>query len=1797
MRPLYPVAESDGSALCTETSLSGTERVLRDAIVGSGAPEAAAVADLMTQMLRRAPAPRARAAIVARFSRALSERHDQDTVLSALGIGALRRTLERAGWATLGHALPSVAALAALAQLARQDRWSRVAAALPVLLAQLPSVRTLPDIEALVQALPVTLRDSLAALHTWVEQADNALVPRLAVPPATAVVVAVLFWQLGRSLPEPASPRNGMLAFVAALPRHWLRLASLIRAGDALLAAPNANGPGALRRLTHVRSGGPGILPAPPLRLEAAAVPGGNTGRGGGAVTVPPPRMIASAAGRISDNTLMAFAAGLVTTGLLMMRRGWSMLAETLTHPAPVIVSFDAVDDRDAWTDTPELVASTAGASADPTLVALLDDVVDIEGRGSVWQAVVRVVAADADTDSGHLAERVQALLVENDVADVVLGHLQVSPSGEGVRRRRSVESAQSTTPVAALEPLHGALRSVSQMLVNAARQLPVGPMDAATAVVGDDARVTLAMARMHLRRWLDHPANATQERADALASALHRVAFSDMRLARVGYWLPALDRHINALLTRQIREATNSTVEPAYIHRNIFTDYPRWPEWAEKQKRAPGPALTRRYAGYPRDMRVRSGLVSSHTLVQAALLPPETNLERAALYFSGMPGDTYFPDEECRKPTLSTFNSLIAGRNYMAEFRDSFDAFMDSCRTNATQPERDAYVEAMKERVAGCATLLNAVGEMDDAGKWLLDTLVRYPSRFTQGGGTLGRALAMPGQDIQVHALMAGPGEGGNVTLSGVLLATSLPSADRAQGAVLVISPARQPVVQQFATRDSALLQLQNEVLSQLHSWVAVQDHARWKGPQGPVVAGLAIDEDLFQHLFLQQLFLRSRQLEYATRPGIVPAEARKDYMALDQRLRALPSTVALPLLQAAHERANASAIASAHAVAPHWLLHMGVPMRGLLRNAEMEDALWLSSMRTVRGLLQQSYPLPARYAAAQLEAAILNRYGVAIDSTRYQLVRFSGGTASQESPSGFVHDAAQKVAAVSLVECAFSRAEGWPDGAAGSYELGIYLADNSTVFDQDTELGALLPGQLISVLDSLDLKSGFIQAINDFWTVHRDDVEVCLRTVYMFSAWQQFAEGSLSGPGLRMAVAATGYMLSPQAQDPAFVCRLADGLRVSWVNLYGKSSTLLRIEDSRRPEVLLYAPGDGTAFREFADATQLDAWLTRVTARSEGRQWLESMFDLADLQDGWFSNGVDTALGAGASDLFQGNRSALLIDGTDLFEAIVVRMQRRTLNDAETLFSSSWEGWREYLMPRLQLFDAIVGLASIVFPPLLPVVMCGSGLEFLLGMQKAVQGRTQGQRHDGAVDAAWGTLGVLLSAPFVLTRNAALSTAKGTRVLPGVQTVVEDAAADPLRNLSERFAQPPELVVEGVRPADNGVYHHAGKQYIRQAGNTYEVIFDDANQTWRLKNPNPASTYRNPVRLNEAGVWEPHSDVGLRGGAPKARRPASQSLSTLPSYQGALQSEMLRSTHSLDGAARDFSWGRTHFERVQLPIIVRENTSLQQLKELFVSGEMEPVQRGALSTIIEQLERNARVDRLVRMEQAVYDAVHYSGGTLLPVSQTLLDVRGGGGMGLCTGLSRLMALAISQGKEYTLVRNLVMIMRRPGEGIGAQLLDHVRDAQGAALLPGGASAQSRIGYDELARHLRSRQSSVQFILTGATHSMAVAVDVLPNARRLYKFFDPNSGLMIYSSADKLDGMLRQLFSSRYFSSLYWASEGRRGETLAEMYGATLVSPHASPSLFLIRQIDPSKLLQLAQQRGWARLLEDIPT
>lgn len=1483
-----------------------------------------------------------------------------------------------------------------------------------------------------------------------------------------------------------------------------------------------------------------------------------------------PPGDVASSAARSGGNGLLAMASGGLFTGAMLMRLGWQWAFPAAVDPHPRVRGAQDEHVSD--------------------VIAFLEDVVDEHGNATLWQDICRQVReADARGDAADPAIAVAELLRSSGVAGRVVDGLHAGladetsgrPGGRAAREKRNVHDVNPVAaPAAIIREEMAAQRRLdeaSQRLIQAARE-GEGAAEAPGALSfqpGDGLPDAEAAGMIQFWQAL---VDETLDSRHELAIALNQLADSELLLDQVHAAMPSLDGTIAAALSAALDTATDggnaSSVDPRQVYRNTFLEIEPWERWAAGHPRPPSlrdqPGTRVAQPGG----RVRSQLASSYTLVEAAVLPVEDG-NHTALYLRTGPS-TYFPNQECQRPSLAQFNAAIAGRNFVAEFTGLHAAYAASAGSRAGAANMARFCEGFVKRLSGASVLLCAGARLSARGKWLLDMVLLHPQQFNAADPASGRALVLPNAALRVHPLAVYGNDGALLPLHGMMLIHEVADG----GAVLLASTSRTPVVEEFDGVSSALRQIEAELPGHLNRWMARRHHAAWHAGRAATVGTRPAERGNFlEALFLQTVDLRHQQLldlQHAS-----PAVARREFLAFDRRMARYPPAVPLPILTATAQLAAGSL--------SHWLAGADGDAAGL-RNLDFQGVRILYDLNGARSELEQRYPLLPRFVASTLDQAVLASHGVAFDSRRYALVQFSGGAPSTATRSGWSHAAHQRIGSMSLVECALRKGEGLPRGSDMAMRVGLYLSADADVYDQKTEATEIRPEEFLAIVDRLDLQGAYLAALAAFWEQERDQVGYALRGSYVFSISQQYGDGSLSVRGVQLALAASGRLVLDADGVPQFAPEMRAGVRVGWLELYGMQSTIVHVQDDDGPERILYFPNDRNRFFEFAHPQEMMSWLQRLVATDAGCTWIEAAFDLSDLQDGWFYNGLQTMLGSPDTTLSASGRMSRPIEGHDLIHALMSRLRARTESDARVLMTSDWEAVRHQWLVRMQTFNLVMGLASIVLPPLLPVVAVGSVAELGLGADQAINGETEAERHAGGGAAAGAAFGLGLMAPLGVGRLARLAASDGSRLTPALQLMGDGAALDPLRALSPRYAQP--LLLDGVRAADNGVYRHIGRTFIRQGEFTYEVFFDDAAHTWRLRHPGNGLQYNDPIRLNGDGLWEPNPEVGLRGGAP--RGDISRSVSIESSYRGAVNAYLAKvRAGATDIVTDDFRWGRENWRRVRL---TNGEMSLPELKRQFLDGGLDMVQKGALSEIISRLEALQRSGWYARLGADIDELVQLEGGQFYPASQGLLfEDTALGAAGVCTGLSRIMAVAVADGTQLQLLRNLRAAVMRPGSRLAATARAMALDAQGVALPRNALSHSEVIEVQELARFLGGVVESSQFVLSGTSHSMMCSVSVAQNGRRTYALYDPNFGLVQFASMAQYERWLPTYFGIRPFPRMPGVVSGQV-ETLADLYGAYRAPGAASPQ-FQLRQIDAAVLRQQAHERGWTTLIQREPS
>lgn len=644
-------------------------------------------------------------------------------------------------------------------------------------------------------------------------------------------------------------------------------------------------------------------------------------------IAPPPVAAVASgAAARGGGRGLLALAGGLVGSGLGLAGLGWRWAFGEVPPAAP------------------DVVART---------VDLLDALIERDGAGSIWHGIWNRVHAGGRLSGTTLVDRIADLLEANDVAHEVIAAMAVPEekvAGINGRSRRSVVVSDAPHTPALEADARASLELASRSLIDMAEQVP----EPGVGDLGAPAGLDVELTRSRILTWVQSMGRNASEQHHRLTAAWRDIVASEQALTAAYEALPQLDAHLAQQVAADLRNVTGKVIDPTGIYRNTFLLSEPWPAWETHQLRPPGATFRNLHHRLPYDRRVRSGLVSAHTLVSAALLPVEADSVHTALYYRGAP-ETYFPVQECRELTLAQFTQAVRGRNYLGGFRGHYDSCVEQAWHGHPSTASARFLAGIGRRLTGAAVLLNAAGHLSDEATAVVNVLVGFPARFDLNEAANGRALAMPGRQIDVHALAANA-SGHGVPLHGVLLVTANATPEQREPVTLVISTTRTPLVEAFGSSAQALQQLSSEVPHQLYARVAAIEHGRWQNGSLPVVQAYVIEGDFRWAMFLQALELRHAQLRMPTR---TPAQLRDAFNTLDAALALQHLPVPVPVLAGAGELVALDVAGLTARRAAHWMARFPPDTPGALRNAGMEGARWLHALSVGRGLLEREYPM----------------------------------------------------------------------------------------------------------------------------------------------------------------------------------------------------------------------------------------------------------------------------------------------------------------------------------------------------------------------------------------------------------------------------------------------------------------------------------------------------------------------------------------------------------------------------------------------------------------------------------------------------------------------------------------------------------------------------------------------------------------------------------------------------------------------------------------------------------------------
>ncbi|AXO89106.1 mannosyltransferase [Pseudomonas parafulva] len=341
---------------------------------------------------------------------------------------------------------------------------------------------------------------------------------------------------------------------------------------------------------------------------------------------------------------------------------------------------------------------------------------------------------------------------------------------------------------------------------------------------------------------------------------------------------------------------------------------------------------------------------------------------------------------------------------------------------------------------------------------------------------------------------------------------------------------------------------------------------------------------------------------------------------------------------------------------------------------------------------------------------------------------------------------------------------------GAQNYYVLsGLFRRSEPQVYDQHSML-PLSVSAFQSFVWDLDFNRAYKAELDTYWSEHFDSYRDSLKLNFIAACNKQISEGSLSDEGRRLAFRAAGVMHSPLPID------------VRMLNVYGYASTdLVCLQAQGSDLIVLYVPGNASPLLSFANQGELQDWFGQQCRSAPTREALQARFNPADTPDGLSFSGLETALGGLGvyPHLYHldSQRPGFTAAGVwapreyvnykpssysptlsgDLFHTLATRYRQRSYQDADFLIHADSEvskaRWRGYLSSAMTYLAPL----ALAVPELWPLFAVGGIAQFGLGLDQALQARSQSQASEGLEAMVFGLFN---AAPLALESAARIST-----------------------------------------------------------------------------------------------------------------------------------------------------------------------------------------------------------------------------------------------------------------------------------------------------------------------------------------------------------------------------------------------------------------------------------------------------
>lgn len=465
--------------------------------------------------------------------------------------------------------------------------------------------------------------------------------------------------------------------------------------------------------------------------------------------------------------------------------------------------------------------------------------------------------------------------------------------------------------------------------------------------------------------------------------------------------------------------------------------------------------------------------------------------------------------------------------------------------------------------------------------------------------------------------------------------------------------------------------------------------------------------------------------------------------------------------------------------------------------------------------------------------------------------------------------------------------------DAYGGFYNEGPHAA----IYNETNEV-RMYPSEVVKDLWNINFSVLYREKMQRFWTLHSDDFRTLAKLNFLARALDEHDDSRLNNENLKTVIkAVAGNVTWPISREMLEAQASTDAqLRVCALDIGGYTATDILCITDRNGVQILYTPGELDSFHIFATQSDLHWWLLMQNNQAQNRARFMAHFPLAAQQQDGDHIGLNAMIDLlystwGRNDHRLINQKATPISG-DAFTWLRDAVKARMASDADLSLHSNGDLREKMWIGYLNAFVHVFGsMAAVGWPVALAAV--GAGIASMgLNIDQAINGGTKADRKAGVAGAIGSGIETLFNLPFLLGASELAEAGEASETF----TLDEDIAEPVLEDASgvpaiARFAPGPAYaeegtallsafetneILDGLSPIASegkfqGIYQPpSGGNYVQINDGYYLVRYVNELKTWAIIDPtNPYSFYRNlPIRLDEAGEWQPINRPGLFGG-----------------------------------------------------------------------------------------------------------------------------------------------------------------------------------------------------------------------------------------------------------------------------------------------------------------------------------------